>query len=239
MSGVQELSPGLYSVESLPRASTKHLVPYATDSWAGMDVLHTTTGTYPHTEDILHGDSLAGLDHESLRAVGRVISGELFEGTNLRWLSFQVGQALGPDHDCDVQAWERKVIGSILEKVDLGDGQPCDAPTKSWGTEHYQELYERIRAAETRLLRVRVSNLAGVIIATNETRQLYVQRENGLKRGTGWLAPLLGVAVDAQINQSDEQVHDVIPVIRQNNDVLALLRGAGAGLYMPYMAIGE
>ncbi|MCA9327146.1 hypothetical protein KDA14_01325 [Candidatus Saccharibacteria bacterium] len=228
-----QIAPGLYETLALPNADNRLLTPFTTTSWAGMDKLFASIDDQ-HTVFPYFADQLAGYlpdapsDH-SLRRVETVLSGDFGTQSRLGLLTFQVGQIVHREPSRQAQQWERKYIREIIDRK---PPLHYDGPRKSWDHEDYAALYAEIREEGAARLEAEVRTLAGAIALQNGDVQLYVERENGLAEGTGWLGPLLGLAIDRNVEDDHtRQSHDVIAVVGQTDGSEALLRGARASVY--------
>jgi hypothetical protein len=233
-----EVNPGVFDIAVLPNAEPRRLQSFTTTSWAEMSELFVEVGgkthVYPYIFDGLSGFLSQADQRHPLHGVSRAISGDLYsDDDSLTLLAFQVGQTVTPERTKPVKKWERDYIRDIEDQV-AGE-KPLLLPRglrTGWKQPDMHSYYEQIRAAEAARLHGRVTELAGHIASQNETEQLFVVREKGLSKGSGWLAPLLGLAIDTKnTNDYNHQVHDVIPVVRQTDGAEALLRGANRDLY--------
>lgn len=227
------VSPGFYDAATLPNADSDLLVPFFTTGWAGMDVLLATIDgkhtEFPHFADGLSGYLPDAPQDHPLHRVETVLSGQFDRMSRLGLLTFQVGQIVHWETPRQAQQWERKYIREIMDRE---PPLPQDKPNKSWNNEDYAALYAEIREESAARLETEVKTLAGAIAVQNEAEHLYVQRENGLVAGTGWFGPLLGLAIDTNVEDDyNRQPHDVVAVVRQTDGSEALMRGAGASVY--------
>ena len=241
MKAPESVSPGYFEAGALQNAPNKQLTPFTTGGWANMSELFVQLPegrfVYPRFADALAGylpdwEEDGGKRHP-LRGVETALRQDLHtESQPLRLLSFQVGQINNGDRSPDIAKWERQVIADVynkLEGIDLVQPQP------DWTRDDFAQYYEQVRVTEAAMLLGSVVSLAKHIKAQNQKEQLFVAREALSPEGSGWLAPLVGLSIDTKYkNDYRDQVHDVLPVVSQNNDETTLLRGATAGLYTAY-----
>jgi hypothetical protein len=227
---------GYFDFLALKPANTKRLQPFTTTGWAEMDVLYVKSEgvglrEFPHISDFL-GYLGVGLSDSPLKRVERALAGDLQPRSNnsLRHLSFQVGQAVDPERDGRIHEWEKTQIAQIERHI--REGAKTTIPTRrGWAKDELEDYYAAIRTEESKQLHKQVIDLAGVVALQNEKCQLYVERERGLDRGSGWLAPLVGLSVRPEQQDYYSQVHEVVPVVTQKDGAPALLFGANSTLY--------
>ncbi|MFZ1249007.1 MAG: hypothetical protein WAQ24_01655 [Candidatus Saccharimonadales bacterium] len=229
---------GYFDCSTLPNADLERLQQFYTRPWAEMGELLVNgedgLREYPHIFDEYRGHLRSSERQSGRHPMDRVeaaLQGELHNiSSTLRLLSFQVGQiAKG---EAPPAGWERIRIGKIERTIEewLPKGV-LRIPEKRWSPEAITEYYARIRAVESDELVRDVAELAVAVVAQNKIEPLYVASESGLKRGTGWLARLIGLTVDTgHTNDYRHQVHDVIAAVEEGDGTAALLRGAN-GLY--------
>lgn len=235
--------PGFFEAAELPNASNKQLTPFMTGGWAGMSILYADGAdgkcSYPHFADGFEGflpNWGEGDSPHPLQDVETALRQDLHPSYQpLRALSYHVGQiANNSQKGMGIEDWELEVIASDLEELgatNLGSPQP------TWESADFTDYYAQIQALEAGILRAQVIKLAWHVAAQNLIEPLYVAREAYSRRvgGSGWLAPLAGLCIDTNhVNDYTSQIHDVVPVVRQNDDTVALLRGATASLYTGY-----
>lgn len=227
---------GYFDFRALKPANTKKLQPFTTTGWAGMSVLHVRADEgglqeFPYISDSL-GYLGSGPSDSPLKRVERALAGDLQPRSNnsLRHLSFQVGQAVDPERDGRIHEWQKTQIAQIERHIH--EGAKTTFPERSgWAKDELEDYYAAIRTEESKQLHKQVIDLAGVVALQNETCQLYVARELGLDRGSGWLAPLVGLSVCPEQQDHYSQVHEVVPIVAQKDGAQALLFGANSTLY--------
>lgn len=192
---------------------------------------------YPHFADFGDGYIPNCERNHPLRQVEDALARQLHTDTQpLRGLSYYVGQIAKADRDMKPQKWERK---EIAERYALLGSSMLAEPGRKWRRADFVDYYAEVREHEKEVLHAQIRSLASVIAVQNQVEQLYVERQDSLREGTGWLAPLVGLAVDtSNTNEYFKQVHDVLPVVRQSDDKVTLFWAADAALYTAY-APGE
>lgn len=222
---------------SLKPADNSLLTAFTTTGWTGMNILFVdaTEGKhrYPYFADSVDGYIPNCERSHPLRQVEDALSQRLHTDSQpLRGLSYYTGQIARIDRDMSPQKWEREEIAKRY--VLLGSDKLAE-PGSKWRRADFIDYYADVRKHEAEVLRAQVRSLAGVIATQNQAEQLYVERQNGLRKGTGWLAPLVGLVIDTgNTNEYSKQVHDVLPIVRQSNDTITLFWGADASLYTAY-----
>lgn len=233
-----ELSLGVYDYSRLRHVKDrrKQLNPFSTGDWAGMQVLRGTTPEgarrFPQLGDKLEG-YLKDLDPPNkhpLLEIGAVLRGQAQpSGRGIRLAAALVGNAVGRGGPSELGLQD---IQESIEEVNKGGSPGLDIPSREWGVQDYSGLYDLIRRVERDELMKAVVTLGVALVDANKEEQMYVAAENGLSRGTGWLAPLAGLSVDtANANAPRDQVHDVVPVVLCNDKQLGLLAGCTGYLY--------
>lgn len=238
-----EVAPGLFDHSSLPQADNRHLTPFTTGSWAGMNVVLADGGLtqYPHIADHL-GVFYKKREHP-IRVLDKLLRGEeRMPEPDLRGLSYRVGDLVDSGqrgHSTDKS--DKDYVLRLEEELALRGS--IDLPKRDgWSLDNLQDYYERLRGIESAILRETVAQLAGAVVAQNEVDQLFVAKGLAKMRSTqwegytmevrqGWLAPLIGLAVDPQVNPFDQIVHDIAPVVGQLNGQNGLLLGSEEGIY--------
>lgn len=244
MSGLGNLPGAVYDALALPVANRRQLTEYESSGWSGLDVLYVPSadGTggldcYPWIGDSLHGRSVNALNRGALDGVCNLLRGNFGAGSKLRMLRFQTGQFVESGRGPKPLKREYDDIRSLVEKVNQqptpsSDAYPpLDRPTESWRLDEFAALYEDVRRQEARQLRAEVAQLASEIVTANQVTQLFVQEEFGSGRGVGMLGPLVGLAINGTFNPYSEQIHTVLPVVKQDDESLAVLQRAAGGLY--------
>jgi len=216
--------------------------PFTTDDLAGMSILFVQEEDgkhqFPHFADEMSGympNWGENGNRHPLQTIEIALRQDLHTTfQSLRMLSCKVGQAADSDRrGKKIYKWERETIADAFKKVK--SPAQLEKPKSNWGRADFANYYKQIRDAEAKKLRSQVIELAGHIVTQNELQQLYIAKENNLAKGTGWLAPLIGLSVNTTTrNTYFYQVHDVVPVVQQQNGKRALLNGAGAGLYTAF-----
>lgn len=232
--------PGYYESTGLPDVSEELVTSFTTDGWADTGMLYTGNPgqelIYPHIADKFAGYLPGwgeGDNRHPLRYVEVALHQDLHStDQSLRLFSRAVGQVVANEGGWGIREWQRTDIAREYKKIPNIDLTP---PEPLWTLEDFSMYYQQVRAVEANRLRVQVTELAGRVVAQNAIEPLYVAWESTLCTGVGWLAPLIGLCIDTgKINNYRSQVHNVLPVVRQNDNTVAQIREATLGVYTKY-----
>ena len=230
---------GFYDFSTLPSADANELEQFTYDDWAGIRVLFVqgldglrhfphiadSTGWLPHWGNVDVRHPLQNLQ-DSFSLSYRPTS------QPLDILSFHVGRIVDEGLIIKkVQPWEREVIDKAYGRL---ENTLLKEPDKSWKQKDFKVYYTQIRGVESELLYEQVIGLAGLVVAQNIKKQLYVSKLQSRNEKRGWLAPLVGLCVDPSVNDYDHKVHNVVAVVAQKDGTIASLTGVAPNLYTAY-----
>lgn len=245
------LSPGFYKYEPLPVANLSQIDEFTTDDWAGLSILFVSEAgeelQYPHIADgargyipyweLTEGGLNEGVEHSPLKKIEEALGGRTHENHRpLRSLSNIVG-IIATSENPDIEPWQREEVLEAFERLERERGKSLSlkAPEGSWGKEDFKKYFAVIREFESEDLWGKIKRLGELAVAQNEIEQLYVSSPNcnqwGQYRGRGgWLAQLVGLSINTGVtNGYMEQVHGVVPVIRQKDGTIAKMGETATG----------
>lgn len=237
----------------MPTADLQKIKQFTTGEWAGLNELFVDERgewhTYPHIADGFSGYvpfwelEETPQKHSPLRDVEEALNNQThWNNDPLRALSYAAGMVALSDNN-DIFPWQIDGISEAFNSLGLAskNGLPLDAPDRLTERKDYKKYYNQIRKMESERLLVQIAELAEVIENQNLEEQLYASHPRQDKYGWhssqgGWLAPLIGLSIkDNRVNGYRHQVHNVFPVVYQNDGVAARMgKIARRGLYTAY-----